>query len=436
MDEKEGVASSLYNLLMEDLVAKLKEEGNKLFKEGNFIKAHEKYSEALKHDPGNSIIYSNRSLTSTKLKNFDFALSDALECIRLNSQWSKGYLRKAVALYGLGRHDEVLKSAAEGFKVSGEGPIKRELVSLWFKAAEIQNHLPEGSMELPAGIVILSQDYLLVLVHLMRSLSGECPLSLPLMEQCLYNCAEQVETLLRVFGEPVSPIIKEWVKRLSCEVYPHSNDPVAMTKLEQDMKSSSEVFVSFLNKDIDPALHPVLRPILGLIVLVVLNRTNILTECNTGHHAAELMNQALLPLFETSILSTDVYHTMYIGRLCAVLDSFIGRGYRLGDEETSRVRKYSKKLHDAISNYPKHLPEYQKDKSLAERSLSNVHHNILLPASVTPPKVPVTSLMSVEVAEQIVKEKPQEAKSYIEKHLRELEIARFLSMGEVVTMTG
>lgn len=69
MDEKEGVASSLYNLLMEDLVAKLKEEGNKLFKEGNFIKAHEKYSEALKHDPGNS---SNRSLTSTKLKNFCF----------------------------------------------------------------------------------------------------------------------------------------------------------------------------------------------------------------------------------------------------------------------------------------------------------------------------------------------------------------------------
>ena len=422
-----------------ELVAELKAEGNRLFKEGNFIKARDKYSEGLKHDPSNSILYSNRSLTSIKLKDFDLALSDASQCIELNSQWSKGYLRKAVALQGLGRHEEVVKSAAEGFCLSGEGPVKRELVSLWMKATEVLNRLPEGSLELPAGITILSQDYLQVLIRLMRSLSGECPLSLSLMEQCLYNCAEQVEKILRVFGESVSPSIKDWAKHLSCEVYPYSTNPMVRTGLEKEMKVSSEAFLSFLNKDVDPALYPVLRPILGLIVLVVLNRTNILTECNTGHHAAELMNQALLPLFETSILSTDVYYTMYISRICAILDSFIGRGYRLNSEEIAKVQKFCKKLNDAISNYPKGQPGYHKDTDLAEKALSNVHNNILLPATASSPKVPVSCFMSVEVAAQAVKDKPQEVKSYIEKHLQELESANFLSMGEVeelLTMTG
>lgn len=94
---------------------------------------------------------------------------------------------------------------------------------------------------------------------------------------------------------------------------------------------------NYLDKDVDPALYPLLRPILGLVVLIVLNRTNILTECNTGHHAVELMNRSLFPLFENSILSTDEYHSMYVGRICAVLDSFIGRGYKLNAKEVKTV---------------------------------------------------------------------------------------------------
>lgn len=422
-------------------MAKLKEEGNRFFKEGDFIKAHEKYTEALRYDSSNSVIYSNRSLVSAKLEKYESALSDALECIKLDPQWSKGFVRKAVALEGLGMQEEVMQSAVQGFRLSGEGVVKKGLVSLWMRANQIKNRLPEGHMELPGGIVIMSQDYLRVLMCLMQSLSGERPLSLSLMEQCLFVCAQQLETLLLSFGEPVHPIIKEWAKCLPHEVYPHKVSPCSSkAKLEQDMKSRNEAFVKFLNDDIDPAVYPVIRPVLGLVVLVVLNRTNILTECNTGHQAVELMNRALLPVFEASVLSNDVtYYSLFIGRICAVVDSFIGRGYKLDTEELTAVGNYCKKLEKALRNYPKTLPEYFKDKELAERALSNAQNNILLPASFSPPKIPQTSSMSVEMAEQIVKEKPQEAKAYIVKHLEELESVKFLTVGEVeelLTMTG
>lgn len=423
-----------------DVAARLKDEGNKLFKEEKYAESREKYTEALKHDPSNAVIYSNRSLANLKLKSFEFALSDALECIKRNPQWSKGFVRKTMALEGLGRHSDVMQTATEGFRVCSEGQIKRALVGHWLSANQALNRLPEGSIELPRGVLVTSQEYLLVLACLMQSLSGERPLSLSLAEQCLFSCAEQMKTILLDFGETVNPIVKEWAKHLPHEVYPYSTNPVAKAKLEQEMKSRSEAFVRFLNK-VDPALYPVLRPILGLIVLVVLNRTNILTECNTGHHAAELMNRALLPLFEVSLLSTDDYYSMYVGRICAVLDSFIGRGYRLATEELATVRDYCRKLEKAVQKYPRSLPKHEegKDRQLAERSLSNVRNNILLPASTKPPNIPLTSSMSVELAEQIVKDKPQEVRTYIVKHLQELQSVKFLTMGEVeelLTMTG
>lgn len=424
---------------MEDGSQDLREKGNTLFKEGRYAEARDKYTEALKYDPSNAVIYSNRSAAHSKLQNYELALGDALKCIECKPQWAKGFVRKFIALEALHRYDEVMQSACSGFRLTGEGKIKKELVSHWLKANQLLNRLPEGAIELPNGIVVLSQDYLQVLAHLMRSLSGECPLSLELTEQCLLSCADQLEQLLMEFGEPIDPVIKEWARHLPCEVYPYSIKPVAKGNLEQQMKTRSEPFINYLNNNVDPTLYPLIRPIMGLVVLVVLNRTNILSECNTGHHSAELMNRALLPLFESSLLSTDDYYSMYIGRLCAVLDSFIGRGYKLDDAEITTVLECYTKLQKSVKNYPTHLPGYHKDKQLAEQTMSNVISNILQPASLSPSSIPLSSAMSVELAEQLVKDKPDEVKVYLEKHHKELQSAKFLTMGEVeelLTMTG
>ena len=126
----------------------LKNDGNKLLREGRYKEACYKYTEALKQDPSNPVIYSNRSATHTKLKNYELPLSDALECIKLNPQWSKGFFRKALALEGLARYNEVMRSACECFRLSGEGQVKRELVLHWLKANQKLHCLPEGSIKL------------------------------------------------------------------------------------------------------------------------------------------------------------------------------------------------------------------------------------------------------------------------------------------------
>lgn len=71
--------------------------------------------------------------------------------------------------------------------------------------------------------------------------------------------------------------------------------------------------------------------------------------------------------------------------------------------------------------------------------MSNVQNNVILPASSLLPTVPLASTMSIELAEQLVKEKPLDVQVYLEKCLKDLESLKFLTMGEVeelITMTG
>lgn len=423
----------------EKLAEELKKKGNECFRNGQYQKAIEHYTEAVTSNPENALVYSNRSLAYSKLSDYPNALVDASKCVEIRPQWAKGFLRKAVALEGLGHHEEVMVVAAEGFKVSSDHKIDKELVGCWFRANQELNQLPEGAIELPQGIFILSKEYLTVLAHLMRSLNGEQPLNHSLMGQCLYSCAEQMEKILREFGEPVNGIIKEWIGQLSQEIFPYNPIPAKKDEILKAMIAKSKEFLHYLEHDINPCLYTIVRPILGLIVLVVLNRTNILSESNTGHHSAELINTALLSLFESPVLACDDYYSMYIGRICAVLDSFIGRGYRLNPNEVSVVKSHCSKLEKAMQDYPKGLPEKEKDLNTARLTLNNVKSNILLPAGNMPPPLPSETPMNIEVAWRVVKERPEEVRSFVKTHLATIESLRFLTMRDVedlLTMTG
>lgn len=66
-----------------------KEKGDKEFKEKNYEKALQFYSQALNIQPENSILYSNRSTVYFHLGNFQASLQDAEKCIQLDPQWIK-----------------------------------------------------------------------------------------------------------------------------------------------------------------------------------------------------------------------------------------------------------------------------------------------------------------------------------------------------------
>jgi len=64
-------------------------QSNVACQSGDFSSAVTLYSEALKIDPSNHILYSNRSAAFIKMGQFGRALQDALKAKELNPKWPK-----------------------------------------------------------------------------------------------------------------------------------------------------------------------------------------------------------------------------------------------------------------------------------------------------------------------------------------------------------
>ncbi|CCG24152.1 Sti1 protein [Candida orthopsilosis Co 90-125] len=88
-----------------------KAEGNKYFAAKEFEKAIESFTKAIEASPEpNHVLYSNRSGSYASLKEYDQALKDAEECIKINPSWAKGYNRVGGAQFGLGNLEDAQKA--------------------------------------------------------------------------------------------------------------------------------------------------------------------------------------------------------------------------------------------------------------------------------------------------------------------------------------
>ncbi|OVA15535.1 Tetratricopeptide TPR-1 [Macleaya cordata] len=86
----------------------LKDQGNEFFKAGNYLKAAAIYTQAIKKDPSNATLYSNRAAAFLHLVKLNKALADAEMTITLNPQWDKGYFRKGCILEAMERDDDAI----------------------------------------------------------------------------------------------------------------------------------------------------------------------------------------------------------------------------------------------------------------------------------------------------------------------------------------
>ncbi|KAH8996973.1 chaperone [Lactarius hatsudake] len=112
-----------------------REEGNRLFKEGDFAGAVKSYTESIKRDPSDARGYNNRALAYTKLVALPEALKDAEEAIRVDPAFVKAHIRKASVLFALREYTKALEAldvAREHDEAAGSKST-REIQDLSFK---------------------------------------------------------------------------------------------------------------------------------------------------------------------------------------------------------------------------------------------------------------------------------------------------------------
>jgi len=99
-------------------MATYKEQGSKAFIAKDYPKAIEHFSDAIKENPQDHTLFSNRSACYFNLGKGMQALTDADKCIEIKSDWDKGHQRRAMALQQLGRFDESISSYEHGLKLN------------------------------------------------------------------------------------------------------------------------------------------------------------------------------------------------------------------------------------------------------------------------------------------------------------------------------
>ncbi|XP_064621757.1 stress-induced-phosphoprotein 1-like isoform X2 [Lineus longissimus] len=94
-----------------------KQKGNDFFKQGNYPESMKHYDEAIKRNPNDHKLYSNRAACLTKLLDFRRALEDSEKCIQLDPTFVKGYLRKGTSLQGMGQYIKAISAFEEAKKL-------------------------------------------------------------------------------------------------------------------------------------------------------------------------------------------------------------------------------------------------------------------------------------------------------------------------------
>ncbi|CCW61402.1 unnamed protein product [Phytomonas sp. EM1] len=130
---------------------KLREDGNKAFREGRYTEALNFYTQAIERNPNQELNFSNRSFAHFKLGNYEASAKDAMEAIRINSNFYKSYYRLGLAQVAMGEFAmalESLKKALELTPVNEKQPIIVAIAKCESKLARAPTSSSNGSINL------------------------------------------------------------------------------------------------------------------------------------------------------------------------------------------------------------------------------------------------------------------------------------------------
>lgn len=138
-----------------------KTKGNEYFQKGDYPSAIKHYTEAIRRNPEDAKIYSNRAACYQKLAEFKMAHDDADQCIKHDPKFVKGYIRKGLALLAMKKSteaadafssaleiDENNAEALDGYRKSVGSTDPEETRRMAMNNPEIQEILKDPAMQM------------------------------------------------------------------------------------------------------------------------------------------------------------------------------------------------------------------------------------------------------------------------------------------------
>lgn len=145
--EREQAEKARLDYIDPEKAATAREEGNTLFKGGDFAGAVKAYTEAIKRDPSDPRGYNNRANAYTKLVALPEALKDAEEAIKVDPKFVKAYIRKSHVLFTMRDYTKAIEAVQQAADVDEEKKHSKEIQDQVIKCQQAMFSQREGENE-------------------------------------------------------------------------------------------------------------------------------------------------------------------------------------------------------------------------------------------------------------------------------------------------
>ena len=147
------------------------------------------------------------------------------------------------------------------------------------------------------------------------------------------------------------------------------------TASAQLILTATAKFASWLDKEVDPALYPVVRPILLLAVILIYTYMVTLRCVNVDPQPIQILAKASLPFFKSILSSSDCIgpNLKILGELIAsfTLESAFDKEDK--DAKKTEMRIYVEQVEHLLTMYPRSATEYDRVKESTDEILAIAH---------------------------------------------------------------